>query len=640
MSQQTIGRYVIERELGSGRLATVYLATDPNLERKVAVKLLGPILAKDAGFRERFAVESRALARLNHPAIVTIYDFGQHEDTFFLAMRYMPGGSLRARLDEVSALTLSVTNSVIQRVGSALHHAHQRSVLHGDVRPSNILFDEAGQAYLSNFRLLDLAPNDDNVMLATPAYLSPEKVLGSPADGRSDLYSLGIVLYEMLAGRVPFEGDSPADIAIGHVREPVPSLLEFRTDLPPEGQAFLEKALAKDPDDRFQTAEEMAQAWQGIVEQVDSTTAQSGTTFEQSAPADDAAAPALPDVLAASLNRQLRRGRLLPIIGDALGLEMLAPVDTLATAWAQRASYPGGEGSMTVVAQFASVMSDPLTAKEAYTSFLKDQLLTALDQDATFDRRLQQKLRGEEASQTLMEIAAAAGFPGDRAGPATTYRRLARMGLPVYITTSHSDFLEAALQQAGASPRSEVYRWHDGLYDVLPPGLDEEPDWTPSAEEPLVFHVFGREAYPSSMVLTEDDHFALLKRLAAEPDTLPTVVRQALAQSALLLLGYRFREWALRTVLHGLLDGSSRYRRRFSNVIVLAALEAETRSQVAAEEFFTGYFGDLDFEVYWGSAQEFLQALGQASATGKAAVTAEEPRDGGAEPPESRAEQA
>ena len=260
MNPTTIGRYEILRPLGSGGMADVYLARDPALGREVALKL--PKLERlTAEGLARFRGEAQAVARLEHPAIVPLYDYGDHDGRPYLVMRYMPGGSLADRIDRRGA-TLPDTLAVIDRIAAALDYAHTQGIVHRDVKPDNILFDAAGAAYLTDFgvaRIMSLAGGQSltgtGLAIGTVDYMSPEQALGRPnLDGRSDVYSLGVVLFEMLAGDVPYKADSALQRAMQHVSAPIPSIRERRPDLPPATQTVIEHALAKEPRDRYSTA--------------------------------------------------------------------------------------------------------------------------------------------------------------------------------------------------------------------------------------------------------------------------------------------------------------------------------------------------------------------------------------------------
>jgi hypothetical protein len=264
MPTQTIGRYRIERELGRGGMATVYLAYDPKLERHVALKVLPLQFTHDPTFIARFESEIRSLARLEHRAILPVYDCGEDQGFPYMAMRYMPGGSLADRIHK-GQLTLGEISEILNRIASALDFAHSQGIIHRDLKPANILFDREGTAYLCDFGIAKVAQETltlTNMLVGTPAYMSPEQAHGqSKLDGRSDIYSLGIILFEMLTGDIPYHADTPAQQMLKHILEPVPRLLTVKADLQPEIEPVVARALAKDPADRYPTACNFAAAF-------------------------------------------------------------------------------------------------------------------------------------------------------------------------------------------------------------------------------------------------------------------------------------------------------------------------------------------------------------------------------------------
>ncbi len=264
MPPEKISRYIIKKELGRGGMATVYQAYDPNFERDVAIKILPQAFLHDPQFRTRFEREAKMVAALEHPAIVPVYDFGEQDGQPFIVMRMMSGGDLGSRLKN-GPLSLEEAVKITQRLGDALEAAHRKDIIHRDLKPGNILFDQYGNAFLSDFGIARIAHGShtltgDNI-IGTPAYMSPEQIQGEKdLDGRSDLYSLGIIFYQMLIGNTPYQATTPAKVMMMHILEPVPHLVDVRPELPPTLALWLEKVLAKDPDDRFATASEMVAA--------------------------------------------------------------------------------------------------------------------------------------------------------------------------------------------------------------------------------------------------------------------------------------------------------------------------------------------------------------------------------------------
>lgn len=260
----TIGRYELQEELGRGGMGVVYRAYDSTLEREVALKLLPAYLRGDATFLHRFRREARVVARLEHACIVPIYDVGEQEGQPYLVMRLLRGGALRERLTAAS-LDQEQLFRALRRVAQALDAAHAQRIVHRDVKPANILFDEQGSAFVSDFgiaRVTDAATQlTGSGLVGSPAYMSPEQFKGAEVDGRSDQYSLAIVVYEALSGSLPFSGDT-AQMMYQHLEAPPPPVHMRNTALSPSLSPLLARALAKSPLDRFPSVTEMVQALQ------------------------------------------------------------------------------------------------------------------------------------------------------------------------------------------------------------------------------------------------------------------------------------------------------------------------------------------------------------------------------------------
>jgi serine/threonine-protein kinase len=261
MNKKQIGRYEIKEEIGRGGMATVYLASDPRFRRDVAVKVLPRQFTHDPQFRTRFEQEAQMIAALDHSAIVPVYDYGEEDSQPYLVMRYMPGGSLAERLEK-GPLPLMEVTQIMQRVAQALDRAHSMGIIHRDLKPGNILFDQYGDAFLADFGIAKMAEATAALtgsgIIGTPAYMSPEQVRGQKVNGRSDIYTLGVILFEMLTGKQPFQADTPIGMAFKHVHEPVPRLLDAKEDLPPTLELAIRQAMAKESDERFSTAGDLA----------------------------------------------------------------------------------------------------------------------------------------------------------------------------------------------------------------------------------------------------------------------------------------------------------------------------------------------------------------------------------------------
>jgi tetratricopeptide (TPR) repeat protein/tRNA A-37 threonylcarbamoyl transferase component Bud32 len=257
-------RYRIERELGRGGMATVYLARDLKHDRPVAVKVLHPEIARDIG-TDRFLREIRLTARLQHPHILTLFDSGVDHDRFWYAMPYVRGESLRDRLRREVQLPLDAALDITRQVALALEHAHRQGVVHRDIKPANILLDDS-QAYVADFGVATALAGDEEKLtstglaVGTPSYMSPEQGTGGPIDRRTDIYALGCVLYEMLAGEPPFTGSTPQAVIAKCIAGRLPSLRTVRPTIEPAMEEAILKALAPAPADRFAGAAQMADA--------------------------------------------------------------------------------------------------------------------------------------------------------------------------------------------------------------------------------------------------------------------------------------------------------------------------------------------------------------------------------------------
>lgn len=258
------GRYRLERTIASGGMATVWDGTDQLLSRRVAIKVLHAHLAHDQAFRTRFRAEAVASARLAHPGIVAIYDTIEDGSISAIVMELVRGTTLRAELDRHGPVQLSALLAIGTQVADALGSAHAAGLVHRDVKPANILLSNDGRVLVADFGIAKAAHSADltetGSMIGTAKYLSPEQVEGRPVDHRSDLYSLGIVLYEALTGRAPFTGDNDAAIALARLRhDPVP-IETLRPDAPAAVRAVVERAMARSPEHRFDRAESMRRA--------------------------------------------------------------------------------------------------------------------------------------------------------------------------------------------------------------------------------------------------------------------------------------------------------------------------------------------------------------------------------------------
>jgi eukaryotic-like serine/threonine-protein kinase len=254
-------RYRLKEKLGSGGMAEVFLADDISLGREVAVKVLHPQFASDPAFIQRFRNEAQAAANLNHPNIVNIYDWGNEGDQYYIVMEYVEGRDLKDIISSEGRILPERAAEITAEISAALQFAHRRNLVHRDIKPHNILITNLGQVKVMDFGIAREGNGggitQTGVVMGTPQYISPEQAQGLGVDGRSDIYSLGVVLYEMLTGQVPFDDPSPVTVTYKQVREdPVPPSL-IDPEIPPALEAIVMKAMAKNPANRFQSAQEM-----------------------------------------------------------------------------------------------------------------------------------------------------------------------------------------------------------------------------------------------------------------------------------------------------------------------------------------------------------------------------------------------
>ena len=262
------GRYRIEAMLGQGGMSAVYKASDPNLKRVVAIKLIHPHLSSDPAFVMRFESEASAVASLRHSNIVQVYDFNNDGGVYYMVLEFIPGETLQDRLKRLadSGRQLSIEDSIkfTSNISDAVGYAHQRGLVHRDIKPANIMLDVQGQAILMDFGIVKILGGDSHTstgaVVGTARYMSPEIIRGEVADHRSDIYSLGVTLYEMLSGRPPFVADSAMTLMMMHLNDPIPNVRGFRQDIPVELADILQRCLAKDRNDRYQSAAELSAA--------------------------------------------------------------------------------------------------------------------------------------------------------------------------------------------------------------------------------------------------------------------------------------------------------------------------------------------------------------------------------------------
>lgn len=282
VERPTLGRYELVEELGRGAMGIVYKGLDPKINRTVAIKTIHFDDVEEAmvpQVKERFFREAQAAGGLNHPNILTIYDSGEEMDVAWIAMEFLAGKDLEAFGKKENLLPWSKVLEICAKVAEALDYAHRHGIVHRDIKPANVMLLEKGEVKVTDFgiaRIISSSQTKTGVVMGSPSYMSPEQIAGKKVDGRSDLFSLGVMLYELLTGERPFQGDSIATIMFQITSSPPPPMANFVPKLPPIFQKLAEKALAKDPAQRFQTGEEFAKTLYALKERLDKFMAQTG----------------------------------------------------------------------------------------------------------------------------------------------------------------------------------------------------------------------------------------------------------------------------------------------------------------------------------------------------------------------------
>jgi serine/threonine-protein kinase len=346
------GRYALVQWLGAGGMAEVYLATDTRLDRSVAVKLLSATYARDVASVARFEREARAAARVSNPHVVSVLDAGMADGTAFLVMEYVPGPTLREVLRERGPLPETEALRLAVDVADGLAGVHRSGLVHGDVKPANVLFDADGRAKLADFGIARLTsagvtPDATSVM-GTAHYLSPEQAEGRQVDGRADVYSLGVLLFELLTGSPPFQGESIVSVAVQHVQATAPSPRALRPELSRATEAVILRALAKHPADRFASAMEMCDALAAARDQ-SATVPLRTVRLPRSMPEPSATRP-----MSGSVAR-VRRDRIIPL----LGLSMLVLIGAV-VALARGGRAVGTASSMPIATEIVATQAAPL----------------------------------------------------------------------------------------------------------------------------------------------------------------------------------------------------------------------------------------------------------------------------------------
>src|SRR5688572_3617726 len=292
---QMLGPYRIINQVGRGGMATVYKAYQPSVDRYVAIKVLPSQLAESREFAARFQQEARIIAKLEHPHILPVFDYGESDGVSYFVMRYMDAGTLKEKMIEGRPLPLQEIDRLFTQLADALSYAHSRGVIHRDLKPANVLIDSQGNVFLTDFgiaKLLESASprlTQTDAIMGTPAYIRPEQAQGHKVDQRSDIYSLGIILYEMVTGSVPYTAETPLAVLFKHISDPLPPPSLVKSDIPVPIEQVILKALARDPRDRFATAAEFVAAWERALEEAVRRATE--VTSAPSAPATPSAQP-------------------------------------------------------------------------------------------------------------------------------------------------------------------------------------------------------------------------------------------------------------------------------------------------------------------------------------------------------------
>lgn len=266
-------RYLIEDMLGQGGMSAVYKASDPNLKRVVAIKMIHTHLSDNPNFVQRFEEEAASVAQLRHPGIIQVFDFNKDDDVYYMVLEFVPGETFQDHLSRLNKEKRKLSGNKVAEymagICDAVDYAHQRGMIHRDIKPANLMLNTQGQAILMDFGIAKIVGGQSHTatgaVVGTAMYMSPEQIRGESPDKRSDIYSLGVTLFEMAGGRPPFQADSAMTLMMMHVNDPVPDLRELNPDVPDGLVAVINKSLAKDPKDRYQTAGEMAAALRNTI---------------------------------------------------------------------------------------------------------------------------------------------------------------------------------------------------------------------------------------------------------------------------------------------------------------------------------------------------------------------------------------
>jgi eukaryotic-like serine/threonine-protein kinase len=333
-SYPSLGKYQIIEEIGRGGMGAVYKAYDPFLDRTVAIKVLAPHLVWEKEFIERFAREARAAARLQHSHIIPIHDVGQEGNNYYFVMAYLPGQSLKQRIAQKGQLDPDETLPILLQLASALDYAHGKELVHRDVKPGNVMFNELDEAVLTDFGIVkavqEIKLTATGAALGTAEYMAPEQVEGKPVDARADQYALGIIAFEMLTGRVPFEGETATAVLHKQVYEPPPSILAFCPDLTRTVEDVVNRALNKSPDKRYASCGEFVKALEAALAQAVARPLKPSVEPERTL--TPAPSPIEPPPTQVSLAKARKPSQGLLLIGAGIGVLAIAALVIAAVA--------------------------------------------------------------------------------------------------------------------------------------------------------------------------------------------------------------------------------------------------------------------------------------------------------------------
>lgn len=392
LSGRKLGNYELRERLGRGGMAEVYKAYQPGMDRFVAVKVMLGYLANDDNFVERFKREAQAVGKLRHPHIVQIFDFGIEGDVYYMAMEFLQSGTLKEYILSKKKLPTDETLRIMQQLSDALDYAHQAGMIHRDLKPANVMFSDKSyqQAILTDFgiaRILGATGlTGTGMSVGTPSYMSPEAGRGEPTDERADIYAMGIIFYEMLTGQTPYDADTPLAVIMKHINAPLPTRKDYGDDVPEAVERIILKCMAKDPDDRFQTAGELTQA---VVRAISAMEHQAVTEL---APSRDAGTVVSASQATASEEvsnadkpteylPQARQGKFNPLL--AIGAIVVVAIIAIGAFMAlnkgddEALATPAETEAVAAVTEAVQVTETPLTIDEAQATETPDESSTA-----------------------------------------------------------------------------------------------------------------------------------------------------------------------------------------------------------------------------------------------------------------------